>query len=323
MKISVIMPVYNASASLPRSLESLRKQTFRDFEVVFVDDGSTDGSANLLAAFQEQADIPCQILRQGENQGVAAARNRGLDAAGGEWVTFVDADDTIEEKALETALQAAAPGVDLVGWDWILGFEKNGRTMRQADYPTALGALKNLMGGTMRWNLWLFLFRRDLLESSHIRFIDGADMGEDMLLTIQAFLHAREVVQVHAPLYRYNAVSTSSLSRQFSPERRQEVTTNIQAVEAAVRSSRYRQDLADYLPFLKLYVKLPLLVSTDRADYETWYAWFPESNPCALRNKALPLRTRLLQGMAARRLWAGVRLYHLLVYQLVYGLIYR
>ena len=115
MKISVIMPVYNASASLPRSLESLRKQTFRDFEVVFVDDGSTDGSANLLAAFQEQADIPCQILRQGENQGVAAARNRGLDAAGGEWVTFVDADDTIEEKALETALQAAAPGVDLVG----------------------------------------------------------------------------------------------------------------------------------------------------------------------------------------------------------------
>ena len=326
MKFSIIMPVYNAEKVLPVSLESIRAQRYRDFELVFVEDGSTDGSVGVLEAFAAQADFPCHIVSQPQNGGVAAARNRGLAAACGEYLAFVDADDRIEPEALEEAakvIDSTDGVVDIVGWDWTLGFEKNGRYMRQADYDTPLQALKNLMGGTMRWNLWLFVVRRELLLEHDIRFIDGANMGEDMMLMLKAFSQARKVVQLHKPLYRYNAVSETSLSRQFSPERRREISENLTEAERYLRAGAYATELEPYFQYLKLYLKLPLLISDDRTNYQIWHDWFPEANSYAMGNKALPLRTRLLQSLAARECWTGVKLYYLLVYKFVYGILYR
>ena len=326
MRISVIMPVYNAARTLPESLESIRLQSFRDFELIFVEDGSTDASVEMLEAFAASADFPCHIVSQLHNMGVAAARNRGVAAACGEYLAFVDADDRIEPQALETAvraLDASDEPVDILGWDWTLGFEKNGRDMRQADYDTPLKALKNLTGGTMRWNLWLWLVRRELLLENGIRFIDGANMGEDMMVMLKAFSCARKVIQLHEPLYRYNAGSPTSISRQFSPERRAEISTNLAEAERFLLAGPYADEMAEYINHLKLFLKLPLLISADKENYETWYSWFPEANGSAMKNKALPLRTRLLQGMAARRCWGGVKSYYLLIYKFVYGIIYR
>ena len=326
MTVSIIIPVYNAARTLRESMDSIRRQRFRDIELIFVEDGSTDGSLEVLESFAAESDFPCHIVSQPQNQGVAAARNRGLAAANGDYLAFVDADDRIEPDALEQAIEAidAQPEpVDIVGWDWTLGFEKNGRLMRQADYDTPLQALKNLTGGTMRWNLWLFMVRRQLLTDHDIHFIDGANMGEDMMLMLKAFSCARNVIQLHESLYRYNAASPTSLSRQFSPERRAEISTNLAEAERSLMASPYADEMAAYIHHLKLFLKLPLLISVEREDYETWYSWFPEANRFAMKNQALPLRTRLLQGMAARRCWTGVRLYYRLVYRFVYGLVYR
>ena len=319
------MPVYNAEATLPVALQSLSAQTIRDFEVVFIDDGSTDHTSAILNDFAAGADIPCRIVRQ-ENRGVAAARNRGLEEVRGEYIGFVDADDTLEPQALAraTVLLENDPGkVDIVGWDWTLGFEKNGRYMRQADYETPLQAVKNLMSGTMRWNLWMFLVRRELVVRYSIRFLDGVNMGEDMQFMLKAFCAADHVVQIHEALYRYNALSESSLSRQFSDVRRAEITANLEEAVSAIRKSAYADVLEPYVNDLKLFLKRPLLISDDRSNYELWYRWFPEANPCAMANKALPWRTRWLQGMAARRCWTGVKLYYRLVNQVVYGVLYR
>lgn len=326
MTLSIIMPVYNAAGTLAESLDSIRRQSFRDFELVFVEDGSTDGCVDLIETFAASADFPCHIVSQPQNLGVAAARNRGLAAACGDYIAFVDADDRIESQALEVAVQAieTADGpVDIVGWDWTLGFEKNGRTMRQADYDTPLQALKNLTGGTMRWNLWLFLVRREMLADNDIHFIDGANMGEDMMLMLKAFTCAKRVIQLHESLYRYNAASPTSLSRQFSPERRAEISANLAEAERFLLTGPYAGEMEEYINHLKLFLKLPLLISNDKENYETWYAWFPEANAFAMKNKALPFRTRLLQGLAARRCWTGVKLYYLLIYKFVYGIIYR
>ncbi|MBR5100846.1 MAG: glycosyltransferase family 2 protein [Bacteroidales bacterium] len=326
MRFSIIMPVYNAAKTLAESLESIRRQTFRDFELIFVEDGSTDDSVEMLERFATSADFPCHIVSQLQNQGVAAARNRGVAAACGEYLAFVDADDRIEPQALSDAVQAldaSETPVDILGWDWTLGFEKNGRYMRQADYDTPLQALKNLTGGTMRWNLWLYLIRRELLLENGIRFIDGANMGEDMMVMLKAFACSRKVVQQHEALYRYNAGSPTSISRQFSEERRAEISTNLAEAERFLLAGPYADEMAQYIDYLKLFLKRPLLISADRNDYETWYSWFPEANGSAMGNKALPLRTRLLQKMASRRCWTGVRLYYLLIYKFVYGFIYR
>lgn len=322
MKVSIIMPVYNAAGTLPVTLASIREQSFRDFELVFVDDCSTDASSEVMADFAADSGIHCRIVRQPVNGGVAAARNRGLAAAEGEFVVFVDADDRMTPRQLETAV-AKAEGADIVGWDWTLGFEKNGRYMRQADYGTPEEALRNLMCGTMRWNLWMFMYRRSLLVDGGIGFIDGANMGEDMNFTIRAYLHAGKVVQIHESLYIYNAVSTGSISRQFNEDRRREVSANILCVEKAIEASDYAGRLMEYVQFLKLNIKLPLIISDDRANYETWYSWMSESNAYVMDNKALPLRTRLVQLMASRRFWLGLKAYYVLVYRLVYGVIYR
>lgn len=322
MKVSVIIPVYNAEKTLPESLESLRAQRFRDFEVVFVDDCSTDASPALMETFLMESGLRGRIFRQEKNGGVAAARNRGLKVATGEYLAFLDADDRIAEDALEKAV-AAAKGADIVGWDWTLGFEKNGRYMRQADYDSPMQALKSLMGGTMRWNLWLFMLRREFVQENSLCFTDGANMGEDMQFMIRAYCRAGKVTQLHTPLYRYNAMSTTSISRQFSELRRREISDNLEMALSAVRESAYAADLAPYVNHLKLFLKLPLLIGTDRALYGIWEHWFPEANAAALENKALPLRTRLLQWMASKRMWWAVKSYYILIYRLVYGLIYR
>ena len=326
MKISLIIPVYNAEAMLPTMLESIRAQRFRDFEVIFAEDAGTDGSAALLDAFCQDSGLPCKLLHAVQNGGAAAARNRALEVAQGDYLAFADADDLLDPGMLElaaSAVEASDRPVDIVGWDWTLGLNQDGRYMRQTDYSTPTEALRNLTGGTMRWNLWMFLVRRELIEQNGIRFIPGADIGEDMQFMLRAFLHAQHVVQLHESLYRYNAVNSASISKQFSPEKRAQVETNFREVERSFAGSDLCRQYPDALADLKLFLKRPLLISADRKDYETWYAWFPEVNERARQKGILPMHTFVLQRMASRRCWLGVKMYYLLIHKFVYGILYR
>lgn len=326
MRISLIIPVYNAQKTLPATLESIRAQRFRDFEVIFAEDAGTDGSVALLEAFCAESGLPCKLLRAEKNGGAAAARNRGLEAAEGEYLAFADADDLMDPGMLERAAAAVSSSertIDIAGWDWTLGLNQDGRYMRQADYTTPSEALRNLTGGTMRWNLWMFLVRRELIEQNSIRFIPGADIGEDMQFMLRAFLHAGQVVQLHESLYRYNAVNSASISKQFTPEKRAQVETNFREVERGFAGSDFCREYPDALEDLKLYLKRPLLISADRKDYETWYEWFPEVNARAGQKGNLPMHTFVLQRMASRRNWLGVKMYYLLIHKVVYGILYR
>lgn len=326
MRISLIIPVYNAEKTLPATLGSIRAQRFRDFEVIFAEDAGTDGSAALLEAFCAESGLPCKLLRAEKNGGAAAARNRGLEAAEGEYLAFADADDLMDPGMLERAAAAVSVSeriIDIAGWDWTLGLNQDGRYLRQADYTTPTEALRNLTGGTMRWNLWMFLVRRELIEQNGIRFIPGADIGEDMQFMLRAFLHAGQVVQLHESLYRYNAVNSASISKQFTPEKRAQVETNFREVERSFAGSDFCREYPNALEDLKLYLKRPLLISPNRKDYETWYEWFPEVNGRARQRGSLPMHTYVLQRMASRRNWLGVKMYYLLIHRVVYGILYR
>ena len=325
MKISLIIPVYNAENTLPALFEALRAQQFRDFEVLFSDDASTDASPALLHRFAAESGIPCRILREEVNRGAAAARNRALDTARGEFLTFADADDLPASDWLEKATLAlqSHPDADIVGWDWTLGLSRDGRYMRQPDYSTPQEAFRSLTGGLMRWNLWLFMVRRSLLEKNGLRFVDGADMGEDMGLILRCFLRAGTVVQLHESLYRYNGVSNSSISREFAPAKRLQVEQNLRLVGELFAPSDWASILPEAMDELKLYLTRPRLIGLDANHYETWYHWFPEVNALARKGAAGPLHTRILQKMAAGKHWGLVKLYYLLVHKLMYGILYR
>lgn len=129
--ISVILPTYNRAAFLGRALASVQAQTFRDFELLVVDDRSTDATAQLL---QEAArgEPRLRVLENRRGRGPGAARNAGLAVAQGEWLAFLDSDDVWEPRKLERFLQAAAPEVVLIGGDYrMLDRESgSGQTLR-------------------------------------------------------------------------------------------------------------------------------------------------------------------------------------------------
>lgn len=311
-RLSVILPLYNVSGTLFRALSGITCTTPHEIEVVAVDDGSTDDTRRLLDEYAGTCDWPIRVISQA-NQGAAAARNTALDMASGDYLLFLDADDRFAEGALDRILELTADGADIIGWDWMHEETHKTRAMRQADYKTPEEALRYLMGGMMKWNLWLFAVKRELVLRNGLRFTSGDDMGEDMAFMLKAFACAQSIRQEHMPLYRYNGANPASISGVMNERRRGEVSRNLDSARVFLSQSRYAALAEDYLPHLKLYIKRPLLISVSVEDYRTWFSWFPEANAFASANRELPLRIRLLQAAAAKKLWGIVKLYNWLL----------
>lgn len=114
-KVSIIVPVFNTEEYVSRCLQSILAQTYDNIEIIVVDDGSTDGSAKVLASYRSHRQI--RVISQA-NGGLSLARNRGLDAARGDWVMFVDSDDAIHPELVDRAIKSAqGEAVDFVKYD--------------------------------------------------------------------------------------------------------------------------------------------------------------------------------------------------------------
>lgn len=322
LKMSVIIPMYNVSRVIKRAIESLYDQTLSGIELIFVDDCSKDDTLDCLESLLlPKKGVEVKIVRHAENRGVAVARNTGLDHATGEYIYYVDADDYIEPNTLEKLYSKAQESdADIVGCEWFLTFEKNERHMKQADITTGNELFVKMAHGVMRWNLWLFLVKRSLYETKGFRFIEGMNMGEDMMVMMKLALHANRVEMIHEPLYHYIQTNSSSLTKNFNAYRYQ-VTANVNAVEEYLKIQG-RNDLNDALMQLKLTLKLPSLISDKVEDYETWLNWFPEANNAVSGNKDLPWRTRFIQQAASKKHYWILKLYYWLIIKLVYGIIY-
>ena len=323
VKVSVIVPMYNVSKVMKRSIESLYAQTLSGLELIFVDDCSTDDTLDTLETLLYQKEgVEVKIVRHTKNRGVAAARNTGLDYATGEYIYYVDADDYIEPVTLEKLYNKTIDSdADIVGCEWFLTFQNNERFMKQAHVTTGDELFTKMAHGVMRWNLWLFLVRRSLYVDYGFRFIEGMNMGEDMMIMMKLALHANKVEMIHEPLYHYIQTNTASLTKNFSTYCYQ-VTANAEELGSYMERIG-RNDMTDTFLQLKLTLKLPLLISDNTVDYETWYQWFPEANNAVKENMDLPWRTQFIQLAAVKRRFLLLKLYYWFVIKFVYGVIYK
>lgn len=200
--ISIIIPVYNGEAHLDRCVSSVLSQSYRELEVILVNDGSTDNTAALCDKWAAE-DPRVRVLHQ-ENGGVSAARNAGLEAATGAFIGFVDADDTILEDTYTTALEAIE-GCDMVMWDTVT-ISQDGST--EPDTIPQLSESRRLIRQDftpqlLRWmagSVCRCLYRAELLRS--VRFPLGIRLSEDRLFNLQAMGKAGSIHYLKLPMYR-------------------------------------------------------------------------------------------------------------------------
>ncbi len=326
--VSIIIPFYNASETLSVCLQSLNELDYPNLELLFIDDCSTDNGFEVVNQFIDSWNDGLnrcgKLIRHQKNQGVAAARNTGLDNAKGDFIYYVDADDQLEPNTINEAVSLAKQtDADIVGFNWYLAFDKNKRKMTQPVFTSPTDALVKMMNGSMRWNLWLFLVKRSLYEDNQIRFIPGMNMGEDLMVMIKLFAVAKNVVHLDQYFYLYRQSNSESLTKTYSEAHMLQVSNNLDHAVNFLKEKSLSFDLKKYTAFLKLNIKLPLLISDKTSQYLRWRSWFPEVNKYAGKNTNNSWRTRLLERWALSGKFWLIKLYYYTVIRVVYGIIYK
>lgn len=226
--ISIIIPIYNMEQFLGRCLDSVVSQTYSSLEIILVNDGSTDSSGDICDNYA-QNDNRIKVIHQ-VNSGVSSARNAGLDAATGDYISFVDPDDYIELNTYETLIPYLANDIDILRFNakrkgeilnWLpFKGEYSGDRFEQEVVLPMIGSEK--FGGMFILGvLWVHLFKRDLIEKNHIRFNKELRRCEDRLFTITTMLHANKMFFIDDILYHYQ-VNDESLSNRYDPIRWQQ-----------------------------------------------------------------------------------------------------
>lgn len=200
MKISIIIPVFQAEVFLRPALESVRKQTFRDWECLLVDDGSTDESSNICDYYSS---IDSRFITfHKKNEGVSTTRNYALDRISGDWVTFLDADDLLEEHALEILYNTIVENkLDLLQFQVtkdiaLLGQigDQKSRPCKPCDYIS-----NDYIVGSIGGNI----IKTKVIQDNHIRFNDIMKLAEDQLFIFSCIAHASWVRLIPNYLYYY------------------------------------------------------------------------------------------------------------------------
>lgn len=201
--ISIIVPVYNVEKYLPDCVDSILNQYVEDFELILVDDGSTDKSGKICDDYAEK-DKRVKTVHQ-KNGGVSRARNVGLDIASGEYVTFVDADDWVHPSIYSTMLRTAKEeNVDVVACGIARYSEDNEFLFSELDNEERLTqwllmasgySMPNYLSGSSCNKV----FKRSIIKD--VRFIEGVKMSEDRIFLFEAFKHCQTGYKIPDILY--------------------------------------------------------------------------------------------------------------------------
>ncbi len=219
--VSVIIPVYNSEKHIDECIQSLIKQSLPEIELIFVDDGSTDNSANIIESYA-LSDSRIKIIRQ-NNKGISGARNVGLTFAKGTYIGFCDNDDVVDIKLFETLYQAAKINrLDIVISKTILGRD-NKKIVKPAIFETDKifdyqhiqeRMIPNLLQSEDLFAVWNKLYNADFLRKFNVRFPDNRDVEEDAAFNIRAFNNAESVLFLDYAGYHFKEHEISE-SRKF------------------------------------------------------------------------------------------------------------
>ncbi len=229
MLLSVIIPVYNVEIRyLDECFRSVLTQKFNDYELIIINDGAPEDIAEYIRSYDFR-EVPVRIIEQ-ENRGVAAARNAGLDEAQGEYITFIDSDDTIEqdcflqitEYAHNNSLEVLMWGINRDHGDHVEKFSPYVRDIHHFDEKQREEVLFKCLVGILPFyecppasadaagSACAKLYRRDFLDRESLRYTEGLKRGEDMEFNFRVLDRAKDTGYLYRFLYNYRQIGTSA-----------------------------------------------------------------------------------------------------------------
>ena len=268
-KISIIVPVYKVEQYLRRCLDSIVKQTFTDWECILVDDGSPDNSGKICDEYAEK-DRRFRVFHQ-VNAGVSAARNKGLDEAKGEWNTFVDSDDWIENEMFAELYQCALQNQAEVV---VSGCTLTNDLRKGNIFLPQLGWLN--MPKDFKWYIQgpcAKLFSRTILYEYNIQFPEGITMAEDLYFTFKVYFNVNKIYGLNKSYYNYFQNEMSAMHN-----------FNFKKIDDEVRvvnmmSTEIKSDNIEWFSFVndkKQLAKKRYIFDLKTPNFNLWRTTFPE-----------------------------------------------
>ena len=216
IKVSVIVPVFNASEYISNTLDSIISQDFDGFEIVVVDDGSTDNSLEIINETLNGVNIPHKIVHQ-ENAGVSVARNRAIEEASGDYLVFVDADDYIAKNHLSLLYNGKTD------FSLTLFVKKEGDKLSNPytysqDVISTDEFIKMELNMQMPFNFFQLMYKASIINDNNVRFTPGIVYGEDIEFAHKALMYGDEIAINNEVTYYYvqhsdSAIKTSEFRR--------------------------------------------------------------------------------------------------------------
>lgn len=231
-KISIITPAYNASKTLERCIKSIQAQTYTNWEMLIIDDGSIDNTLSICNAFA--TDENRIKVYHVENGGVSKARNYGINKSTGKYLTFIDSDDWIESIMLETLLEYLDEDVEMVCGNFYfdlpdrtdIGYFSKSIVNKKEINALPLGVLipestKHFNNISIKVDIigaaCCKLYKSELINKNSINYAEGVALREDALFNIQCFLHASDIRIINKPLYHY-IINPQSSNFRYRPD---------------------------------------------------------------------------------------------------------
>lgn len=223
IKVSIIIPVYNVRNRILSTLESLKAQTFKDFEVLFIDDGSPDDSSEFADDYLRDSDVVYRIIKK-KNGGVSSARNLGIKEAKGRYIQFLDSDDYIDGRMLEDLYEKAIKtDSDIICSGYVFE-ESNGveilnnlTDLKEGEFTGREAAL-GLIYGVLHTHIMANLFSKTLINSYNIEFDSNRKFAEDIAFEIKAYAHAEKIYckkKIYSHYVKWEESVTNNISLNF------------------------------------------------------------------------------------------------------------
>ncbi|MBQ2900549.1 MAG: glycosyltransferase [Agathobacter sp.] len=261
-QISIIVPIYNVELYLEECLKSVLRQSFQNYEVICIDDGSTDGSYEVLKKYAH-IDTRIRVFRQ-ENRGLSATRNRGIRLACGEYICFLDGDDMLTADALETMWNAVQQG-----WPEVLTYETStllyeNENLKKYSNKDVYYRISNDYTGIKQGRIFLvemmenddfvesaclLLIKREWLMDSKLFFVDGM-LFEDAGFSIEVYFQCQRMKHIKSHLYIYRVRDSSIMTQEFTSLHQEsriwQFSECLRMIYTYAQSERERKAIAKY-----------------------------------------------------------------------------